>query len=142
MKPAVFVDTDVIISSVISSRGASRMLIDSLEVVKTISNISLVEIKKVSQRLQLSDKSLQATLVKCECVSIDANNSRSKTRFGKYVVDEDDAHIVAGVVEAKLGILVTFNQKDFKREFLKRDFEIIILSPGEMLQYLRGKNTI
>lgn len=75
------------------------------------------------------------------CTKIDLNENLStiEIEYAKYVNDPTDAHIVAGAVNSKSRFLTTYNLKDFKIELIKREFDIIVLSPGTLLQYLRSK---
>ena len=62
------------------------------------------------------------------------------TQFEKYIYDPYDGHIIAGARQGKARFLLTFNLKDFNREKIKRDFNIILMTPGMYLQFLRSQN--
>ena len=52
-KPKVFFDSDVVISSLISTTGASYLLLDNKDISKNISNFSLKELNIVIDRLKI-----------------------------------------------------------------------------------------
>ncbi|MBL7078327.1 putative toxin-antitoxin system toxin component, PIN family [Candidatus Shapirobacteria bacterium] len=140
----VFVDSDVVISSLISQKGVAHLLLFtkiSQSVKFYLSNFSLKEQRVVIERLKINHKN-HASLVKKRLTLIELKSSLRaiKKNYQSYVNDLDDAHIVSGAKKAKAGFLITYNQKDFKKEEVKKDFGIIILSPGLFLQYLRSIN--
>jgi len=140
----VFVDSDVVISSLISQKGAAHLLLFTKisQLVKFyLSNFSLKEQKVVVGRLKINAKK-HSGLVKERLILVKLEDSLRviKKDYRDYVNDLNDAHIVAGARKAKVDFLITYNQKDFKKEEVKKDFGIIILSPGLFLQYLRSIN--
>lgn len=64
--------------------------------------------------------------------------SEIKESFKQYVLDENDAHILAGAKTAKADFLISYNVKDFKIDKIKKDLGILTLTPGNFLQYLRS----
>lgn len=140
MSLKVFIDLDVIISSLLSSSGAAYFLLHNTDAIKPcISNLSLQEIRVVVERLSIDSKRL-ASLLECniEVVQLQYTKETVKTAYGHYVLDENDAHIVAGAKEAKAKFLVSYNTKDFKVEKIKQDFAVLLITPGHLLQYLRS----
>ncbi|MBI2051782.1 hypothetical protein HYT33_03415 [Candidatus Roizmanbacteria bacterium] len=137
--PRVFIDSDVLISSVLSNKGASNLLIDSSEIEKVISNFSEQEASEVVKRMRLKKELLRHSIHKCKTIVIKDSISIIKDKYRKYVFDINDAHIVAGAVASKVGFLATYNVKDYKKELIKRDLNIIVSTPGVLLQYLRSR---
>ncbi len=136
----VFVDSDVIISSLISESGAAFTLISHTEQVELyISNYSLSELNKVVDRLHLQQEKLQ-NIIKTRLISVKIGQTYKKVQiqFADYVRDSEDAHVVAGAKEAKVSFLVSYNVRHFNAEKLRQDFQIILLTPGLFLQYLRS----
>ncbi len=138
-KTKVFVDSDVVISSLLSSRGAAYFLLNQANLELYISNISHLELAEVSHRMGIGRGKLQA-LVKVKFKKIKLKNDIEglKKRFKEYTLDPDDAHIVAGAASAKVRFLISYNIKDFKAEMIKQDFKIITTTPAKLLQYLRS----
>lgn len=139
----IFVDSDVIISSLISKKGAAHFLLDEkLSKVRFfISNISLKEQKIVARRLKINEKKLQ-NLVKKRLVVVQLKESigQLKKKYQVYTTDLDDAHIVAGAKKSKAKFLITYNQRHFRKDKIKKDLSIFLLTPAQFLQYLRSKN--
>ena len=140
MSLKVFIDSDVIISSLLSSSGAAYFLLHNTDAIKPcISNLSLQEIRIVVERLSINSKKLASLLEgNIEVFQLQYTKETVKTAYGHYVLDENDAHIVAGAKEAKAKFLVSYNTKDFEVEKIKQDFAVLLITPGHLLQYLRS----
>ena len=135
----VFVDSDVIISSLISSSGAAYALLHATKLTELyVSNFSIKELEKVVSRLKL-EQSILDEVVSSLLVTIRVNQTYKKVglEYADYVRDPDDAHIVAGAKLAKASFLVSYNIRHFNAEKLREDFQIVLLTPGLYLQYLR-----
>ncbi len=128
----VFVDSDVVISSLISNTGAASELINNLDIKKIISNLSIKESEIVKLRLNINKP-----LPMLETIVID-----NVKKYSTYSIDPNDAHIVAGADQAKVRFLITYNLKHYKIDKIKRDLNIIIMTPGMFLQYLRLSDKI
>ena len=127
------------ISSLISSTGAAYLLLHLEDIDLFISNISLQELERVGDRLHLEKTRLE-NLVKqrLQLTVLAESVAELKDAYREYVLDIDDAHIVAGAKEAQVTFLVSYNTKHFKADKLKQDFNIILTTPAIMLQYLRS----
>ncbi len=135
----VFLDSDVVISSLLSSKGASYALIQlKNRVTRFISSYSLRETELVLDRMGISSEKLTPMKKQVSIVSVSKSNENIKKEYSLFVLDENDSHIVAGAVEAKAHYLVTYNAKHFKREDIRKEFSIQVISPGLFLQYLRS----
>lgn len=138
-KVKVFVDSDVIISSLISKSGASSIVINQAPVDSYISNLSWEELKRTVKKLGISKDKLEKVLKeKFKKVKIKINAEEVIKKFGEYAYDFEDAHIVAGAKQSKAKFLVTFNIKDYKLVKIADELGIRILTPGELLEYLRN----
>lgn len=138
-KLKVFVDSDVVISSLISETGAAHLLINQTDLEPIISNFSTEEQEIVVERLEL-DKGDWNKLVKTKFQTISLKESKANLikQFNQYVHDINDAHIVAGAKKSKVKFLITYNIRDFKSEAIKQKLGITILTPARFLQYLRS----
>lgn len=136
----IFADSDVIISSLISSTGAAFLLLNQTDEIQSyISNVSLQELKIVVERLNLSEIKLNNLISnKFSIVQLNRSLNEVKSEFSKYVLDIDDAHIVAGAQEASAQFLISYNTKHFKADKLKEKFNLILTTPANLLQYLRS----
>lgn len=125
-KRKIFVDSDVVLSSLISNKGAAYFLLNEAYLDLYISDISFGELERGVEKLNLNKNSLKEATEKI------------KLKFGNYVLDINDAHIVAGARKSKAKLIISYNIKDFNVSKLKKDLKIIIQTPSQFLQYLRS----
>lgn len=136
----VFVDSDVVISSLISSTGAAFLLLNQTDDIELyISNISMSELERVMERLNLDWQTLKKLAKKRFTIfQLGKTVEEVRKQFSDYVLNIDDAHIVAGAVRAKVQFLISYNTKHFKSDKLRENFNIILSTPANFLQYLRS----
>lgn len=135
----IFVDSDVIISSLISKKGAAYLLLNNQDLNLYISQISIKEIKIVIDRMKLDKNQLNKLIrKKFKIINLKPSLQAIKTKYKNYVKDINDAHLIAGAHLGKIKFLITYNKKHFFEEKIKRDFKTMIVSPGKFLQYLRS----
>lgn len=134
----IFLDSDVIISSLLSSSGASHFLIHQTQAKSLISSTSYEELKIVTKRLNIESKKL-IDLVNKKLEILKINNSQEdiKQKYMDFVVDIHDAHIVAGAHLGQVKYLISYNLKHFKKDKIKDELDISIMTPALFLQYLR-----
>lgn len=126
----VFVDTDVVISSFISNKGAAYWLLNNpLEIKLVISDQSQLEITRVAEELKIKSRDLKLNLI---------NLTFDPKKYTQYVTDQYDSPIVAAAHQAKAKFLLTYNLKHYLSDKIKK-LGIIVLTPGQFLQYLRTK---
>ena len=134
----VFFDSDVIISSLISNKGAASFLLETAVIKPIISDLQKIELTVVAKRLNLDLKELKILLEKkFRIVKIEITKPEISRQFLKYVLDPNDAHIVAGIAAAKPSFFVSYNLRHFKIDNIRTDFKAISLTPAQLLQYLR-----
>ncbi|MGH7204329.1 MAG: PIN domain-containing protein [Candidatus Levyibacteriota bacterium] len=140
MSLKVFIDSDVIISSLISTTGAAFYLIHQIDTIDSlVSNNSVDEIEKVIERLSLNAREFKKLIGnKVSVIEMQQTINEVKKQYATYVLDINDAHIVAGAVKGKVRFLVSYNIKHFKADKLKEDFGIILITPANLLQYIRS----
>ncbi len=127
----IFIDSDVVISSLISNTGASAQLLNTRNnITKMLSNLSQKELRIVMARLKID-----GPLPKTEIITVN-----SVKKYAIYSLDPNDAHIVAGADQSGARFLITYNLKHYKIDKIKQDLDIIIMTPGTFLQYLRLGN--
>lgn len=138
-KVKVFIDSDVIISSLLSQTGASNSILNNADLKSFISNFSQEELNRIIDRLGVDKSTLKGLLKsRLRTVKVKLGKKEVLDQFSKYTYDIGDAHIVAGATTSKAKILVTFNTKDYKIKEIQQDFGIRVMRPGELLQYLRS----
>lgn len=135
----VFVDSDVIISSLISVSGASHLLLQFQGLKLYISNFSLKELQRVVDKLGIPQKELDLLVRRrFKVVKLEETVAEIKDKYKEYVYDINDTHIVAGAKASKARFLISYNIKDFNLNKIKNDFNVIVMTPGKLLQYLRS----
>lgn len=138
-KARIFIDSDVVISSLISSTGAAHLLLNKRKSKFIISNISQKELEEVTKRLNLNKGKLASLIKKkLKTVRLAANLEKINKDFKDYILDPNDIHIIAGAVKAKAQFLLSYNIRHFKRQEINKDLGIIVLTPAQYLQYLRS----
>lgn len=136
----IFLDSDVIISSLLSSSGAAYLLLQEENVIRFISSISKKEIAIVCGRLQIpNEKFEKLSKNNLEIIEMKTSVEDIQKEYGNYVLDANDAHIVAGAISAKAQFLISYNLKDFRIEKIRSELKINVLTPGLFLQYLRSR---
>ena len=137
----VFVDSDVVISSLLSSKGAAYCFIHQKppQVKLFLSNFSIKEQEVVVRRLKLASRKLQRLIQKHFTVVELKSLVKIKREYQQYTLDPNDAHIVAGAHQVRAQFLITYNRRHFKEDLIKKDLDIILLTPAQFLQYLRSK---
>jgi len=139
MKPRIplFIDSDVVISSLLSPTGAATMLMHLPSVIRFTSNLALTEQSIVVERLGIHPQD-HVTLMK-KLFFVTTVLKEDVKKYARTVNDPLDAHIVAGAVASKTKFLVTYNTKDYRAEIIKKSWDIIVITPGFLLQYLRSR---
>ena len=124
----IFLDSDVVISSVISKRGAAHFILNESKNKKIISNYSVEEMTRVAKRGKVDEKGLSYFINKSlKIVKSKKSLKKIKKEYKKYIKDENDAHIVAGANQSKAKIVLTpfvFNE-------LRSSFLIPFLFPSK-----------
>ena len=137
----VFVDSDVIISSQLSSRGAAALLLKKQTGQFYGSNMQLEELKSVCEKFKIDFNRVKRLVVdRLQVVDLGNNIAQIKSKWGDYTLDVDDAHVVAGAVKAKAKFLLSYNLRHFKIEKLRRRLDLVCLTPGQFLQYWRSRS--
>ena len=140
MVKKIFVDSDVVISSLISSSGASYFLLNQAANLECyISNISQKELVEVAKRLKISQDKLKNLLrQRFKKIYIKENLTEIKLGYSEYTIDSDDTHIVAGARQSKANFLISYNTGHFKIDKIKQAFNMTVMTPAVFLQYLRS----
>lgn len=126
----VFIDTDVVISSFISKTGAAFFLLNTPSKAKlVISGQSQLEITRVTNELGIKPCALNLNLIKL---------TANLQHYLQYVTDPNDSQIIAAAHQIKAKFLISYNLRHYQKDKIKEDLNIIILTPGQFLQYLRS----
>ena len=138
-KIQVFLDTNVIISSLISKTGASYQIIRNNDIKKIISQGVLEEVSIVTKRHDLDTKKIHGIVSQLNCASITISKNKITKTYSKYVSDEKDSHIIGATHKTETKFLITHNIKHFDSDKINSDLGVIVLKPGNFLQYLRSQ---
>ncbi|OGK51648.1 putative toxin-antitoxin system toxin component, PIN family [Candidatus Roizmanbacteria bacterium RIFCSPLOWO2_01_FULL_41_22] len=133
----IFLDTDVIISALISSKGAAFTILNNQMLQKIVSKYIVEEVTEVCRRLKIS-KQKQSTLKNLTQISVQLKKEELMKTFAGYVLDQEDCHVVAGAVISGTKFLLTYNLKDYRTLKISNDLSVMVMSPGTFLQYLRS----
>ena len=139
-KVSVFLDTDVIISSLLSRTGASYNVINNPKIEKEITSSIEKEVKEVSKRLNISEQYTNKTLKNVRVMTIGMTKNDLMKNYKDYVIDEEDIHVVAGAHKSKSKFLLSHNSRHYKINKIEIDLGILVIKPGNFLQYLRSIN--
>ena len=131
----VYLDTDVIISALLTPNGVSADLFKSPQITKYLSNTSKLEIIDVSQRKNINPTLTSKIISPCNSIFV---SQKDIDDISDYVNDPEDQPILAGAIKSGANFLATYNIRDFKVNRIHQDFGIIILIPGHILQHLRS----
>ncbi len=139
-KAKLFIDSDVIISSLISTSGAAYYLLNKTNNVElSVSNYSLTELDIVVKRLRLNKDALDKLIKqKFKVLQISLSLEAIKKKYKEFTTDINDLHIVAGAKQGKVKFLVSYNLRHFYSEKLKSQLDMILITPAKMMQYLRS----
>lgn len=132
----VFLDSDVIISSLVSPTGAAKILMHQASVIRFTSDLAIIEQSNVVEKLGIDPQEYE-NLKKLFFVTPVAKDDVKK--FARAVVTPLDAHIVAGTVASRVKFFVTYHAKDYRAEVIHKSWDIIVITPGSLLQYLRSR---
>lgn len=133
----VFLDGDVLVSSLLSKTGASFKILNDSKITKVITRTIKEEILNVAGRLNL-DLSKTYIFPDIQIVTLKLEKPRLSEMYIPYVLDQEDSHVVAGAQKAQANFLLTHNLRIYRVEKIKNDLEIIVMKPGQFLQYVRS----
>lgn len=137
-KIKVFLDTDVIISSLLSQKGASFEILNSEKIDKLISKSIRSEAEIVTIRKNLNETVLAKMLKNTKTIPTNISKEKLIKSFSQYVLDIEDSHVVSGAKKSKAKFLLTHNKRHYHARRIKNELDIEVLKPGEFLQYLRS----
>lgn len=134
---AIFLDSDVIIAALLSEKGASSKIVKSRTFKKFVSKAIKKEVDEVAKRLhiRIPGKNWFETI---HVITLDVTRERLAKKYFTYVSDLEDSHVVAGAVRSKSSFLLTHNLKHYKIDLIEQKLKVVVLNPGQFLQYLRS----
>lgn len=138
-KVKVFVDTNLLVSALISQKGASYEIVQNSNIVKIISPTVSKELTEVSKKFRFRNKDVETILKHLSLKKVSLKKEKLEEIYSGYVMDTKDTHVLSSAKESKTKFLLTHNIKHFRVEKINNDFGIIVIKPGNFLQYLRSQ---
>lgn len=124
-----FIDSNVILSSLISAKGNPRLLIDI-----AISNLSFIEFMTGRYNLVEIERNINKKFAPLLPLYKEYLNKLQFTIIPLPDKEENDAPVLASAIKGKAHYLVTGDKKDFKTEkLIKSHLPIKIVNPTEAL---------
>lgn len=137
-KIQIFLDADVVVSALLSKSGASYELIKNPKVLKTVSKTVKKEVEEVTKKLNIDSERPERVLKKINVTSLNLTKKEVLEKYNKFVFDKKDSHVVAGANRAKSKFLLTHNLRHYRVNKINAELGILVLKPGNFLQYLRS----
>lgn len=133
----VFLDSNVLVSALLSSKGASFEIIRNTHIQKITSKAVKKEVEEATKRLGINPYPVIYEDIKI--ISLNLEKDKISKTYSKYVLDIEDSHVVAGAHKAESHFLLTHNIKHYQTIKIRNSLSIIVMKPGIFLQYLRSQ---
>lgn len=139
----IVLDSDVIISGLISKKGAGYYLLN----LTYNKNCQFVINSSMQQLTELSDVisdlkniyDLDQIFFKKIKPSLNIRKfSKIESKFAAYTHDAEDIHIVQTAFISKSKFLLTYNLRDFLIQKIANDLSLKVVNPGYFITYLRS----
>jgi predicted nucleic acid-binding protein len=137
----VFIDSNVIISGLISDRGAPRVILDilSLElpfIVGVTGRYNIIEIernlkRKVPRILPFYKKPFS----KLNLIIVPIPSLKEVIKYAGRIADKD-IPVLVSAIKAETDFLITGDKKDFDRLKIKSSYPLKIVSPAEFIDVI------
>ena len=138
----VFLDTSALIAGIVSASGAAREVLRLCEagvVAAVVSRQVLTEADRtLSEKLPSLVSGYRELMRRMAPLLIDDPSRRDVDRAA-LVIHKKDAPILAAAINAKVGYLITWNTRHFKRPAVRKAVSFKIMTPGEFLVEFREK---
>lgn len=137
----VFLDSNVILSGLLSDRGAPRVILDILclklpFVAGLTGQYNIIEIERnISKKIPEALPVYKAYLTKLNLEIITLPSQNDVKRFSGHVSDKD-VPVLVSAVNGKADFLVTGDKKDFDKLKVKHDYPFKILNPSEFIDLI------
>ncbi len=136
----VFIDSNVLISGIASLTGASAAILN-------IGESNIIKIVLCQQVLIESDRNIEKKFpaliykfrdfIKKLNPDLALNPTVDEIKKILYLINQDDAPILACAIKSRIDYLVSLNIKHFKKNRIEKDFTIKVVTPGEFLYEFR-----
>ncbi len=135
----IVIDTNIVLSALFSSRGASNKLLvwlfENKKKYNVVSNTLVTEFEDVLTREknlnQYNNLQKEDVLAFIDDICLISYHQSIYFLWRPFLTDSNDDMVLEVAVNANVGAIITFNPKDFKG--VKESFGIDILTPKEYL---------
>lgn len=135
----IVIDTNIVLSALFSSRGASNKLLvwlfENKKKYNVVSNTLVTEFEDVLTReknlKQYNNLQKEDVLAFIDDICLISYHQSIYFLWRPFLTDSNDDMVLEVAVNANVGAIITFNPKDFKG--VKESFGIDILTPKEYL---------
>ena len=101
MPLSIFIDSDVLISSIISQSGAAYLLLNETDSRFYTSNLAYKELKTVVQKLKLEPKKLSSAIKNFELIKLPTDTTKLKSDFTEYTETSQTSNVYYSSIAAK-----------------------------------------
>lgn len=137
----VFLNSNVILSSLLSDKGAPRIILDILSLrlpflIGVTGRYSIIEIERnLSNKMPAIFSVYKEYLPKLNLEIIPLPSAEDVRKFSGHISDKD-VPVLASAIMSNGDFLVTGDKKDFARLKEKGSYPLKILSPSEFLDII------
>lgn len=138
----VFFDASVLFSALYSEGGESRKLVDLVRQQKIKGIASLTVIEELERNVEkfkspLGRKDIHMFIAQYRLV-VRNEITHDEIKLYNDLVEEKDAHVIAGAVLTSCNYLVTLDKKHLNNDEIKKKIKLLqIVSPAELLYLAR-----
>jgi len=139
-QPKVFLDSNVLLSGLVSDTGAARRILDLAEVgfiQLVLSNLVIVEVDHNLQEHGFDDllPLLRQYLLHLKPLT-QPDPAKKEVLKAAKITSLKDAPILAAAIEAQADYLLTFNERHFRTPAVLKQVSFAIMTPAEFLASL------
>jgi putative PIN family toxin of toxin-antitoxin system len=137
----VFLDSNVIISGLISDRGAPRVILDilSLElpfIVGVTGRYNIIEIERnLKRKMPRILPFYKKLFSKLNLIIVPIPSLKEIKRYAGHIADKD-IPVLVSAIKAEADFLITGDKKDFDRLKIKGSYPLKIVSPAEFIDVI------
>jgi predicted nucleic acid-binding protein len=135
----VFLDSNVILSGLISDKGAPRIILDILSlglpfITGVTGRYNLIEIERnLKKKVPDVLPTYRYYLPKMNLTIVPLPSAEEVRRYAGRI-SEKDVPVIVSAIKAKADFLVTGDKKDFEKIKARDDYSCVIVNPAEFLE--------
>ena len=133
----VFFDASVLFSAIYSDKGASRKLVTLVKshtIIGITSQTVIEELERNIEKFKRETNTEIHTFIAVHDILVRKVIESDELEPYQGLVEEKDAHVVAGAIQTSSDYLVTLDKKHLNNNEVKKKIKLtLILSPAELL---------